>query len=173
MREQRVIIFGGPDRCGKTTIAKELSRVLDIPYFKPIGQQATALHDPAEFVQQVQYAEPKLLDFLQQTRYSAIMDRGFPCEWAYSKAFERETDWKMLEWLDGMHAKLGTLLVFTLRKDYTGKRDDADGRIDQRKLELIDGWYRVYQKKSRCDTLVLETDDEFLEQQVKIIMEAM
>ena len=32
--KQRIIIFEGPDGCGKTNIAAELSRRLNIPVFK-------------------------------------------------------------------------------------------------------------------------------------------
>jgi hypothetical protein len=152
---QKIIIFGGPDRCGKTTIAKTLSRVLGIPYFKPTNQQWFAMNDPSVFRKQTEFGEPKLLDFIKQTGQSVIMDRGFPCDYAYSKALVRETAWSTIEALDEEYGKLGAQLVFTLRTDYDGISDDWS-KMSAKTLRALDHEYRMYAATSHMrHTLII------------------
>lgn len=173
MERQRIVIFGGPDRTGKSTIAKAFANFNSIPYFKPTNQQWFAINDPGVFEKQTRWGEPKLLDFLRQTGHSAVMDRGFPCDWVYSHAMERETAWDVIAALDDGYAELGALLVFTLRKSYEGWADDADKRIDRAQLERLDWMYREYARGSDCRTLLLETDDQDLQGQVLAITHAL
>lgn len=167
---QRVVIFGGPDRCGKTTIAKELSRQTGIPYFKPVNQSWFAQNDPGRFALQTEWGEPKLYDFIHQTKASAIMDRGFPCDYVYSKLLGRHTAWNTIEELDKAYGELGALFVVTVRTSYKGRADDQWKKIDEPMLWTLDQQYRVYAKNSNMRTLVLETDDENLKKQIEAIM---
>lgn len=167
---QRVVIFGGPDRCGKTTIAKELSRNTGIPYFKPTNQGHFARNDPSVFEHQTRWGETKLLDFIIQTKASAIMDRGFPCDYAYSKVLGRQTAWDSIDALDEGYAELGALLVITLKTNYTGMADDQWAVINEEKLKRLDNAYRVYAKSSKMRTLILETDDQNLKKQIEAVM---
>jgi thymidylate kinase len=155
MHNQRIIIFGGPDRCGKTTIARTLSKVLDIPYFKPSYQQYYAMKEPSAFRHQTTWAEPKLLDFITQTGQSVIMDRGFPCDYVYSKVMGRETDWETITRLDKAYAKLGAVFVATLRYDYSGISDDWD-KISMGRLRSLHDTYEEYMRGSsmRCVSIV-------------------
>lgn len=174
MAKQRIVIFGGPDGCGKTTIAKELSRVIAVPYFKPTNQGWFALHDPGMFEMQTRWGEPKLLDFLKQTGQSVIMDRGFPCDWVYSNAFKRSCSsyWSdTIGELDRGYAELDALLVFTLKRDYSKARVDGDKRIDRQMREILDRLYRACASVSECRSVLLDTDDEDLERQIGTIME--
>lgn len=143
MPNQRIFIFGGPDRCGKTTIAKTLSKVLDIPYFKPTNQQYYAMNDPKMFMMQTRYGEPKLLDFIKQTGQSVVMDRGFPCDYVYSKVLGRETDWLAIQDLDREYAKLGAIFVATLRYDYSGIEDQWS-KITTARLRALHKTYEEY-----------------------------
>lgn len=45
MQNQQIVIFVGPDRCGKTQIAKELSRIIFVPYFKAATERATFIKE--------------------------------------------------------------------------------------------------------------------------------
>ena len=155
MRKQRIIIFGGPDRCGKTTIAKALAVRLDIPYFKPSQQRDIAMNAPELFRYQTAFGEPKLQDFLGQTKYSAIMDRGFPCDYAYSKVLKRETEWRTIELLDEFYARMDALLVITLRPSYDELKDDAWSVIDPDMMRALDAAYREYVAKSKMKSLLL------------------
>lgn len=159
MRQQTILIFGGPDGTGKTTIAKEMSKVLDIPYFKPSLQREIAISMPEVFRLQTSFGEPKLLDFLKQTGYSAVMDRGFPCDYAYSKVLERDADWGMISSLDLGYSTLNTTLVFVLRWDYgTTSEDDFKAVSDPAQRGRLEAAYRDYASWSKCDCLFLFTD---------------
>jgi len=170
LEQQWVITFGGPDRCGKTTIAKELSRQTGIPYFKPTNQKWFAMNDPKVFEQQTRWAEPKLLDFLKQTGHSVIMDRGYPCDWVYSGVLRRETAWDTIVALDNGYAELRAANIFTLRKDYTGWKDDSWTEIDEQRLADLHKRYEQWAFLSSTPTLVMYVDDEDLPKQINSII---
>ena len=68
------IILDGPDKNGKTEIAKELSHVTNAPYFKNSNEFGAFLNMDSEyFVNTVIYAEPFFLDFINQSNGSFIM----------------------------------------------------------------------------------------------------
>lgn len=158
---QRIIIFGGPDGVGKTTLAKRLSSVLDIPYFKPSKQHEFAKIDPTGniFKQQTAWGEPKLLDFLKQTGASAVMDRGFPCDWVYSKVLGRETAWETIEQLDAGYARLGALLVVVGSQNYNLLPDDDFKAVaDPRVQRELDSMYWEYCKWTEMRRVIIQTE---------------
>lgn len=172
-KRQKVVIFGGPDRCGKTTIAKELSRLTGIPYFKPTGQRSIAIKHPKLFEDQTRWAEPRVQDLLAQTGYSVIIDRSFPCDWAYSHVLGRQTAWSTIDVLDTSYGEMDAMLVLTLRRDYRDLKDDAFEAIDTEKLWALDELYRTYAVGTKMNVLILETDDEDLKRQTDTILEHM
>jgi len=173
---QRIIIFGGPDRCGKTTIAKALSKALDIPYFKPVNQQWYAINDPTVFKKQTEFGEPKLLDFLKQTGYSAIMDRGFPCDYAYSTVLGRDTAWETIWALDAEYGRMNAVLVVTLRTDYASFKDEWD-QMTLSKTRALDKAYRAYAAQTSMKSVIIMTNPDpaswNLKAQVTDIIEAL
>lgn len=170
-KDQWIITFGGPDRCGKTSIAKEISRQYCIPYFKPSNQRQFAIQDPEQFQHQTRWGEPKLFDFLKQTGHSAILDRGYPCDWAYSVVFGRVTAWDTIEVLDQLYSTLRAVNVFTLRHDYAGLKDDTWSDVTEKRLVELDEAYQEYAIGAITPTLVLFTDDQNLPKQVKTIID--
>ena len=106
--KQHVIMFIGVDMCGKTNIAQELSRLTGIPYFKASEERLTFLTNQDKFLMDTRYADPRIADFLLQTGHNVIFDRGYPCEWVYSKFFERKTDEDVLKHIDSIHSTIGT-----------------------------------------------------------------
>ena len=52
---QQVIMLVGPDRCGKTEIAKELSKRTGIPRFKASTEHDTYLNGLSGFLNQLLY----------------------------------------------------------------------------------------------------------------------
>lgn len=114
------IIIVGPDRVGKTTLVAHLSRLLNLPSFKaPSEKQIFREGGRSSLV-----FDYTLTHFLKQTGHRFISDRGYPCEWAYSRVFNRETDDDLLERIDMMHGELGTKIVYVYSSKPPTEEDD-------------------------------------------------
>lgn len=173
--KQTLLFFVGPDMTGKTQIAKETSRRIGVPYFKATSEHAsflsTRVSTSDQFLNQLRFADPRVLDILRQTGYSVIFDRGFPCEYAYSKVFGRETDIVMLKHLDDAYATLGAIVVFCHRSTYAGITDDLDPTIDQELLDRLHAAYEDFAGWTKCQLLRLNVDDECLDREVREVIE--
>ena len=157
MRNQSIFIFGGPDRCGKTTVAKALAKMLNIPYFKPTNQQWFAMNDPGAFAKQTEWGEPKMLDFIVQTGISVVIDRGFPCDWAYSKVLERDTAWQTIYALDDEYARLGATFVVMLRDTYNNV-DEEWKKMTPEVLKELDHEYRNFAAMTKMNSLIISSN---------------
>lgn len=167
---QRILFFVGPDMCGKTQIAQALSRVIDVPYFKATSEHASYLSGPNQFINQLRYADMRVFDMLKQTGHSVIFDRGYPCEFVYSKAFGRETDERVLALEDESYASLGAKVVICHRSSYEGIQDDLDSNIKESKLQELHNLYQEFAAWTKCDVLNLNVDDEELEREVADVL---
>jgi thymidylate kinase len=174
MSKQRLVFFVGPDMCGKTEISKETSRRLEIPYFKATSEHTSFLSSRVsrndQFLNQLRFADPRVLDILRQTGHSVIFDRGFPCEYAYSKVFGRETDEVMLRHVDEAYAALGAIIVFCHRSSYAGITDDLDPTVGQELLDKLHAAYEDFASWTKCRLLRLNVDDENLDREVRDII---
>lgn len=171
MNKQQIIICVGADMTGKTQIAKALSARLSIPYFKASGEHKTYLKENDMFLQQLRHADPRLIDFLKQTGYSVVMDRGYPCEKVYSKVLSRQTDYVVLQDIDEKFADLGALIIICRRKSYEGITDDLDVNLNSSKLAMLDAAYEKFRTWTSCKCLTLWVDDEDLDRELNEITE--
>jgi thymidylate kinase len=159
---QNIIIFEGPDGCGKTNIARALSTQLSIPYFKNENEWAFFENDPSYFINALTYGDPYFLSYLEQTGASVIADRWYPSEWVYSKAFSRPTNHDALESIDSRAAALGTKIIIPHRTDYSGVIDQFESIITTDTLKSIHKLYQDFAKWTQCSTYFLNVDDEVL-----------
>jgi len=164
-----LLVLEGCDRCGKTEIAKELSAHLGVPTFKNTGEWDTDLKDSSYFKNLLLYGGTFLIDFIEQTKPSAIFDRYYPSEWVYSRYFKRETNDEILRKIDKKFAAAGGKIVLCRRKSYAGIRDDLHSYIDDQVLEGIDKLYAEFEAWTSCPVLTLWVDDEDLSREVKEI----
>lgn len=167
--KQHVIIFTGVDMCGKTNIATELSRLTGVPYFKPSEERLTFLNNQDKFIMDTRYADTRMTDFLKQTGHSVIFDRGYPCEWVYSKFFNRESDQECLRHIDKVHSQIGTKLIITHRSCYDNIVDDLDSSLTGAKLSSLESLYRDFSKWTNCDHMFLNVDSEDLNKEIQEI----
>lgn len=166
-KQQQVIIFEGPDGCGKTNISAELSRRTGIPVFKNDGEWSHfGALDAAEYFRlTAQYSYPFALSLIRQTRLSVIFDRAHPSEWAYSRAFGRSRCDDLIAHGDELCAALGAKIIIPLRSDYSGVVDEYG--VTPAHLRVLDGLYREYAERvTKCQTLILNVDDEDLDREL-------
>lgn len=152
---RRIIIFDSPDGTGKTNIAKELSRQIDVPYFKFNRE-----HDywrKGQFKTALEFDQPYLLQLLQQTNMSLIIDRAWPAEEVYSQVFGRETNLELIDDLDMGYSVLGAIVVVPLRSDYDENRKDE--LVPPEKLAELHRGYEEFCAETRCSTIRMFVDD--------------
>lgn len=170
MKRQPIIAIVGPDMCGKTEIAKALSKRLGLPYFKAASEHDTYLRHPDRFVQQLRYADTRLTDFLRQTGHGVVMDRAWPCEKVYSQVLGRETDEAVLRRIDEEMALMGARIIIPHRTTYEGITDDIDSKLDAKMLKRLDDAYKGFTTWTKCGTFMLNVDDENLEREMTDIL---
>jgi shikimate kinase len=171
--KQTVIFLVGSDRVGKSEIGKELSKRLKIPYFKAKSEHSSYLNKSSDFLMQLEHADPRIVDFVKQTKSSVIFDRGFPCEDVYSTVFDRETNREMLQYLDEEWSKMNALIVICRRSSYEGIVDDLDPEnLNSEMLQKIDAAYVEFSRRTKCHTIMLNVDDEDLDREISDILAA-
>lgn len=198
--EQQIVVLCGPDRCGKTEIARELSKRTGIKSYKSslehltvhyekqrnelgvllsdsvfncrtenrseTGHKTIPLDCSPKFVDQLRIADPRIADFIRQSGTSIIFDRSWPCEWVYSKLFDRETSIATIEFLETIYASLDARIIFCVRSSYEGIQDDIDDRVTSEKLQQIHDLYVEFSKWTQCKFHWLNVDDENLDREV-------
>lgn len=173
MSNKPVIFLCGPDMCGKTEIAKALSKKLEIPYYKASAERGAFVSGQSRFINDIRWACPARLDLLKQMDSGIVYDRGYPCEWVYSKFFGRETDLNAIQFLDNEYADMGAVIIIPYRTSYVGIQDDLDPTIDSHKLEELTRLYDEFAKMTQCRVLKLNVDDEDLDRELQDIIQFM
>lgn len=171
MKRSIILSCEGVDMTGKTQIAQELSRQLNVPYFKNTNEWSTDLKSPSYFKNLLIYGGTFLVDFIHQTRHSVILDRHYPSEWVYSRFFNRDTDENVIRKIDEKFAEAGGKIILCRRKSYDGIQDDLHSYIDSKVLTSLDQLYDEFSKWSKCEILTVWVDDENLEREIQEIME--
>jgi hypothetical protein len=165
--KQQLVVVSGPDMCAKTEISTALSYVTGVPRFKASSEHNTFLNKSDLFINQLRYADTRLVDFIKQTGASAIFDRAWPCEFAYSKALYRQTDHDVLRHVDSEMADMGAVVVVCHRSSYKDIVDDLDPTIEEVKLAKIEQAYREFiESHTKCRSMFLNVDDHNLIRQV-------
>lgn len=165
---QLVVLFDGPDKCGKTEMARELARRLEIPYFKNTAEWDAFSHSPDYFANAMKYGDDYFYRFLRDTGVSCVLDRSYPSEWVYSKVYKRKTFNDSLKKVDGLAASFGTKVILPYRSSYLGMKDDIH-EIGEEELVAIHKEYSNFAKWTRCDVLNLCVDDENLDREMNDI----
>lgn len=176
--EQNIIIFCGPDGCGKTNISAKMSEITNIPVYKSKVEAQAFLEKntttkPQLFLGQLRFAQPQFVDFLEQSRWSVIFDRWWPCEWVYAEHYDRKTDHDILRSLDEKYSKLNTTIVMCYRSSYDKVEDDLDSNLTGETLRQIEGRYREIMRSSKCRWIDINVDSENTTEQVYEILDRM
>ena len=154
-QKQLVIILDSPDRTGKTNIGKALAEHLDIPYFKMTTE--TENWRTGNFINALRFDQTYILEFLKQTGYSVIIDRGFASEFVYSTVYKRDTDAELLWKLDVGFSDLGAVIIVPLRHDYS--QCEKDELVENNMLQSLHNEYINFSEWTDCDTIEMYVDD--------------
>lgn len=160
---QKIVIWDGPDMCGKTNIAKAYSEKSGITLYKDVGEWSSGLHTD-NFVNMIRYSDMRTLDLVKKLKFDIMFDRAYPSEWVYSQIFNRKTDGFALHVLDEEYAKLGAKIILCRRSNYDKIKDDRYKEIDSDKLKLIDDLYYKFCRWTVCDVMTLWVDDYYHEE---------
>ena len=169
MSKQRIIVYDGMDRCGKTEMAKELSRRIGVPYFKNGAEHTHFLKNPEYFINAIRYVDTYFTSYLESSGASVILDRAYPSEWVYSQALNRPTDMGILRELDERHCALGTRIIIPYRQNRDKVGDDYEA-VNKNSQKIHD-LYQEFFKWTKCETLLLQVDHEDLELEMKDTMQ--
>lgn len=146
------IIVVGPDRVGKTTTVKHISERLGVPSFKCPAEKRIFKEGGRSSLA----FDYTLTHLLQQTGFRFVSDRGYPCEWTYSKVFGRETDEHLLELIDVSHAHLGTKILYLYSSKPPREEDDI---VPAEKYEDIRRTYDKFAEWSACKVTSIDVCD--------------
>ena len=164
-----LIIFDGPDGCGKTTIAKEFVRQHpEISYFKNTSEHNTIkthTHEQLKLIHSVQIE--LFLSMIKQINCSVLADRSYPSEIVYSRCF-RTIDEDYAKKIDEEHAKIGVKLVFFIKEDHL-LNDDEDKLFDNDSLRCIKQGFLQFAKETKCQNIIINTSDENLQKQIETL----
>ena len=163
----KVIIFEGPDKSGKTTIAKELAKRYNISYFKNYSEQSNFVDK--SFTQSAFIEANYLINILNQVEIknnTIILDRHMPSEYAYSKTFGRKTNESLIWEYDEKFLKYSTVIIYCYKNDYSEYTDEV---VDMNQVNKLKKYYDEYLDKTKLKTLKLETSNEDLSSQINEI----
>lgn len=171
LNKQRIIIFEGVDGAGKTTIAKELSKKIKIPYFRHDVDRSIYFQNriPNEMLF---FAHDRFTQFFEKTNYSLICDRGYPSTLVYNQVFGHrkldENEFSKIIELDDRYSKLNAKIIICFKE--LNLSQFTDEYVMFKKTKAILNEYIIFQQWSNCKILPLDTTDEDLRSQLKMII---
>jgi hypothetical protein len=162
-------IFGGPDRSGKTTIAKALAEMTGSQYYKNSNQSEFFKNRPEDFHLLLEYHGPAFLHFLENITIPGgiVIDRFTPCEYAYALAYKRFTNIPMILDIDARLANLGFTFVCCYKTRYTNWDDEL---VSRKKVGDLITNYMSYCQITSMPVVLLDTTDEDLNGQLSKIL---
>tara|TARA_B100000700_G_C15034356_1_gene852104 strand:- start:648 stop:1166 length:519 start_codon:yes stop_codon:yes gene_type:complete len=161
---QQLIIFEGPDMCGKTEIAQAVSDRLNVPVYKS-GLEHDLFHCKNAQYLVLKYGNYEMIKLLETTNANVIFDRFFPSEWVYSQVYDRTRDLELVMKYDKYWASLGGKIIWLDKPQMDGE----DELIDSSRYNEIRQKYKQYMSLTDCDVFRLDTTDRNLEKQVNKI----
>ena len=158
----------GPDGTGKTNIAKALADKYDMKVYKNDAEFRLYDEDSTnKFVNLLRYSGPAEYHMVKLLSPDIIFDRNYISEYAYSKAFNRETDLALIKAFDSLYSKLNSMVIYCYKTNYKNYDDDF---INPNKINEIDAAYRQY--FDTINTLpirIIDTTNENLSEQIRLL----
>jgi len=153
-RKQTILIFEGTEGAGKTAIAKELAKMLNVPYYKDSYQG------------QLSPIIKQLWDYLKQTGQSVIIDRDFPSYWVYANYYNSPIDDKAVYEMDAVAASLNAKIILCFKDKFREYSDVVPIEANKKLKDL----YIEFSGITNCKYLFLDTNEENLKNELKAIV---
>ena len=166
--KQEIIIFEGEDRSGKTTISIELSKQLNIPRFKVLRNKYFW-----DVFCNINYLDEGIMQIIEQTKMSIIIDRWTPSDFVYSKLFDRDISYRKIWEIDKRLADMNAYLIICYKDEnkYLIDEEDKDF-VNPSMYKKMFNLYQEYSKLSKIKKILfLNTSDEHLREQIQKIMQ--
>jgi len=164
-----IILFEGVDDTGKTTIANELSKVINVPVYKNETQKTLYNeHNEKHFELLLKFGGNVELQLMELLKPDIIFDRSFVSEFAYARAFDRKSDDKFVHYLSLKYNALGTIIVYCYKDNIDDVFDDEV--IPKHKIMAIKNAYELYFWHTPIPVLHLNTTDKDLTKQINAIL---
>jgi thymidylate kinase len=168
LEKSKIILFEGPDQSGKSTIAKALSTLIDIPYYKNSMERNQKRRGQTKLM--TEFAVPYLFNFLEQVPSACIMDRNYPSEFCYGQVEERDIDLDQIRLLDDWFTEFFDSCIIVCYK--TQYPDFHDETTPVHHLDALVQKYQEFVRWTHCPrVLLLDTTSGDQEQQLKTILE--
>ena len=158
-----LIIFESPDKTGKTTIAKELSKFLKIPYIKlknisiedneGIDNSSVSVATHSQLETFVQLYEKGVIK-------DAIIDRFHASEAVYSKLFKRSYDSSYIGELENRLAERNDVILvhLTTPNRILKKRwKEEEKLVDESHINGLVAEYKRFYSNTKLDYIEIET----------------
>lgn len=160
--DQVRLAFHGIDGVGKTTLAKYTAEKLGGVYYKDtifkelfFGQYDYCYHSSFALAQ-----------YFEGSKERIIIDRWFWDEFVYGTVLQRRLNMPYLNRLDSMAYRLGFKIVYL---EKTNPRPDEI--FDKAFHPMLKAAYEELFKRTACQVIRINTDDEHTENQFKRIVE--
>ena len=164
----KIIMFEGPDSSGKSSIAKALSKHLNIPYYKNSMERNQKRKGQTKIM--TEFAVPYLFNFLEQVQSEFIMDRNYPSEFCYGQVEKRDIDLEMIRILDDWFSTaFDSCIIICYKSKYENFEDET---TPQENLNALIEKYKEFSNWTHCEhVLFLDTTDANLNNQINRILE--
>lgn len=168
LEKSKIILFEGPDKSGKSTIAKALSALIDIPYYKNSMERNQKRRGQTKIM--TEFAVPYLFNFLEQVTAACIMDRNYPSEFCYGQVEGREIDLEQIRILDDWFSELfDSCIIICYKTQYAHFQDET---TPVHHIDALVQKYQEFATWTHCPrVLLLDTTAADQDQQLKMILE--
>jgi thymidylate kinase len=163
-----IIFMEGPDGTGKTNIAEALANKYTMKVYKNDAEFKLYNEDSTnKFISLLRYSGPAEYHMVKLLNPDIVFDRNYISEYAYSKAFDRETDLALIKAFDSLYSRLNSMVIYCYKKKYKNYEDDF---IDLEKINKIDLAYRTYfDTINTIPIYMLDTTNENLSEQIRLL----
>lgn len=167
-----LIIISGVDKVGKTTVAKEISNIYNIPYIKFDDPTIIKADDPLIWARDVIIFHESILRLLeklyeQYLEVNATIDRFYPDEIVYSKVFRNVNLFERYKDIDARFARIRAMMIYVCPPDNNilQERWSEEKKINIEKVDEIVSVFNEFNNYTRLS--VYRMPKNFLLSEIK------